>query len=158
MSDNPIDWDKEFADDPDYQAMSPEQRTKRLSMMEKMIDMGMAAVYGEEDAGVPDAQVNCAQCILLCQAKCCTLIFALTKDEVARGHIQHNSERPYFIARDADGYFPHMDRQSFGCNIWEARPLRCRRYDCRDDNNIWPNGLPAEITTAFPVLNDSDKA
>jgi hypothetical protein len=39
-----IDWDEEFADDPDYQAMSPEKRKKLLSVMEKMIDMGMAAV------------------------------------------------------------------------------------------------------------------
>ncbi len=157
MSNSEIDWDTEFADDPDYQAMSPQQRKKLLSVMEKMIDMGMAAVYGDEEDEVPDAKVDCAQCLPACQARCCTLIFALTKDEVAHGHIQHNPARPYFIARDEDGYCPHMDRQSFGCTIWEHRPLRCRRYDCRDDSMIWPEGVPVEFGSAFPGLKVSPK-
>jgi hypothetical protein len=149
MSDDNINWDEEFADDPEWQAMSPEQRNKLLSIMEKMIDMGMAAVYGEEDQDVADADIDCAQCVSHCKAKCCTLIFALTKDEVAQGKIQYNKERPYFIARDEDGYCPHMDRKTFACMIWEDRPLRCRRYDCRDDENIWPDGVPDEIIAAF---------
>lgn len=149
MADDEIDWDEEFADDPEYQAMSPEQRKKLLSIMEKMIDMGMAAVYGDEDEDVPDANIDCAQCLSQCQAKCCTLIFALTKDEVKQGIVQYNKERPYFIARDEDGYCPHMDRQSYRCDIWENRPLRCRRYDCRDDATIWPDGIPEKLLTAF---------
>jgi hypothetical protein len=152
MSNDDIDWDEEFADDPEWQAMSPEQREKLLSIMEKMIDMGMAAVYGDEDDAVPDAEVDCAQCIPYCKAKCCTLIFALTKDEVKQNKVQYNQQRPYFIARDEDGYGPPMDRNSYGCLIWEDRPLRCRRYDCRDDKNIWPNGIPDELSTAFPGL------
>ena len=152
QQDDDIDWDEEFADDPEYQAMSPEQRNKLLSIMEKMIDMGMAAVYGDEDEGVADANVDCARCIPHCKAKCCTLIFALTKEEVAQGVIQYNQQRPYFIARDADGYCPHMDRQTYACTVWEQRPLRCRRYDCREDKNIWPQGLPAEIKPAFPDM------
>lgn len=152
MSENEIDWDEEFADDPDYRAMSPEQRNKLLSLMEKMIDMGMAAIYGDEDEGLPDARVDCTKCIPNCKAKCCTLIFALTKDEVSHGHIQHNPVRPYFIARDEDGYCPHMNRQSYACTIWQDRPLRCRRYDCRDDSTIWPKGVPVKLTSAFPVL------
>jgi hypothetical protein len=139
-----IDWDEEFADDPDYQAMSPEQRMKLLSVMEKMIDMGMAAVYGDEDEGVPDANVECEKYLSHCQARCCTLIFALTKEEVKQGIAQYNKKRPYFIARDNDGYCPHLDRFNYRCSIWENRPLRCRRYDCRNDDHIWPDGLPAE--------------
>jgi hypothetical protein len=150
---NDIDWDKEFADDPDYQAMTPAQRKKLLSVMEKMIDMGMAAVFGEEDDGVPDAQVDCEQCILHCKAKCCTMVFALTKAEVKQGHIKYNSDRPYFIARDQDGYCPHMDRQTYRCMIWENRPLRCRRYDCRNDSHVWPRGIPTELAAAFPNLS-----
>lgn len=148
-----IDWDEEFADDPEYRAMTPEQRKKLLSIMEKMIDMGMAAVYGDEDEDVPDANVDCAQCIPYCKAKCCTLIFALTKDEVAHGVIQYNQQRPYFIARDEDRYCPHMDRQTYACTVWEHRPLRCRRYDCRSDKEIWPEGLPVEVKSAFPGLD-----
>jgi hypothetical protein len=154
MSEEEIDWDEEFADDPDYQAMSPEQRRKLFSIMEKMIDMGMAAVYGDEEEGVPDAPVDCARCVPHCKAKCCTFIFALTKDEVASGDVRYNPDRPYFIARDEDGYCPHMDRETYGCKVWEARPLRCRRYDCRDDENVWPEGVPEVIASAFPRRDD----
>lgn len=157
MADEDINWDEEFADDPDYQALSPEQRHKLLSIMEKMIDMGMAAVYGDENTDEPEAQVDCARCVNDCQARCCTLIFALTKDEVAGGQIQHNPQRPYFIAREADGYCPHMDRHTFACTIWAHRPLRCRRYDCRDDKHIWPDGVPPHLENAFPGLAAADK-
>jgi hypothetical protein len=153
MQDEDINWDEEFADDPEWQAMSSEQRNKLLSIMEKMIDMGMAAVYGEEDDDVPDADVNCAKCIPYCKARCCTLIFALTKDEVDVGNIKYNQQRPFFIARDEDGYCPHMDRKTFSCMNWENRPLRCRRYECRDDKNIWPEGIPAQLRPAFPGLS-----
>ncbi|MEJ2142656.1 MAG: YkgJ family cysteine cluster protein [Gammaproteobacteria bacterium] len=149
MCNEDINWDEEFADDPERQAMSPEQREKLLSIMEKMIDMGMAAVYGDEDEDVPDAEVDCTKCIPYCKARCCTLIFALTRDEVDLGHIQYNKHRPFFIARDEDGYCPHMDRDSFACSIWESRPLRCRRYDCHDDQGIWPDGIPEQLRSAF---------
>ena len=152
MTTNDIDWDEEFADDPDYQAMSPEQRKKLLSIMEKMIDMGMAAVYGDEEDDVPEAKVHCDQCIPDCQARCCSLIFALTKDEVKAGMVQYNKTRPYFIAHEDDGYCAHHIRHSYHCSIWENRPLRCRRYDCRDDKNIWPNGVPDEFRSAFQCL------
>lgn len=138
MSDD-FDWDKEFADDPDYQALSAEERARLISVMEKMLDWGMGAVYGDENEGVPDADVDCAARIPRCKAKCCTFIFALTKEEVAAGRIAYNTERPYFIARDpTDGYCPHMDRATCQCTVWEERPLRCRRYDCSDDPNVWP--------------------
>lgn len=150
MSEDEIDWDKEFADDPEYQAMSPEQRDKLLSFMEKMIDKGLAAIYGDEDEDIPDANVNCRQCLTTCKAKCCTLIFALTREEVEQGIAEYNQQRPYFIARDKDGYCPHLDRQNLTCSIWHDRPLRCRRYDCGGDENIWPNGIPALLKSAFP--------
>jgi hypothetical protein len=44
MQDDEIDWDTEFADDPDYRAMTPDQRSRLLAVMEKMIDPGLAAV------------------------------------------------------------------------------------------------------------------
>lgn len=152
MSDDDINWDDEFSDDPEYQAMSPAQRQKLLAIMEKMIDMGMAAVYGDEEQDAPDANVQCERCLPTCQARCCTLIFALTKAEVRQGLVQYNKDRPYFIARDADGYCPHLDRETFRCSIWEKRPLRCRRYNCRDDENIWPQGIPEDLRAAFPDI------
>lgn len=150
MTEREIDWDEEFADDAEYQAMTPEQRDKLLAFMERMIDKGLAAIYGDEDEGIADANVDCSQCLSTCKAKCCTLIFALTKEEVEKGVAAYNKKRPFFIARDEDGYCPHLDRQNFSCDIWHHRPLRCRRYDCRTDENIWPDGIPETLKFAFP--------
>ncbi|HHC71607.1 MAG TPA: YkgJ family cysteine cluster protein [Thiotrichales bacterium] len=145
MSDDFSDLDREMADDPEWQAMTPDQRRRLVQIMERMIELGMAAVYGDEEEDVPDAEMDCARFIPWCKARCCTLIFALTREEVAKGEILHNPRRPYFIARDEDGYCPHMDRQSHACTIWEKRPLRCRRYQCRGDSAIWPDGLPEPL-------------
>ena len=35
MQNDDIDWDAEFADDPDYQALTPAQRDRLLSVMDK---------------------------------------------------------------------------------------------------------------------------
>ena len=62
--------------------------------------------------------------------------FALTKDEVGLGRIMYNTDRPYFIARDPDGYCPHLERETFSCRVWDHRPERCRRYDCRQEPEL----------------------
>jgi len=116
-----------------------EERQRIVSALIKMMEMGMGAVYGDEDDGVPDAQVDCDALMSRCRAKCCTLTFALTKEEVGEGKIRHNPERPYFIARDEDGYCPHLERSTFRCSVWEDRPLRCRRYSCANDPIVWPD-------------------
>ncbi len=144
MATDDFDWEAEFADDPDWQALDPAERERLISVMEKMLAMGMAAVYGDEAPDEPDADVPCARVLDQCRARCCTFIFALTREEVAAGHVAWNREKPYFIARDAgDGYCPHLDRQTFECTIWAQRPRRCRRYDCRQDRDVWPEGFPA---------------
>ncbi|MDH5359805.1 MAG: YkgJ family cysteine cluster protein [Gammaproteobacteria bacterium] len=150
MSEREIDWDEEFADDPEWQAMTPQQREKLLTFMEKTLEKGLAAIYGDEEENEPDANVDCEQCIPYCKARCCTLIFALTREEVGKGIARFNQKRPYFIARDEDGYCPHLERQNYHCEIWQERPLRCRRYDCRNDENIWPDGIPEILSSAFP--------
>ena len=108
--------------------LPPEERARLESAVRRMMELGMGAVYGVEEPGVPEASVDCASRLQGCKAVCCTMHFALTKEEVAR--VPYNKERPYFIAREADGYCPLMDRDSLACTIWETRPLRCRRYDC----------------------------
>lgn len=138
-----IDWDDEFSDDPEWQAMTPEQRRRVLEFAEKAIEKKIFCIYGDEDEDVPDSDWPCQKYLGQCKAKCCTFIFALTKDEVEAGHVQYNEERPFFIARSADdGYCPHMDRETYACKVYENRPLRCRRYDCRDDSEVWPDGVP----------------
>ncbi len=141
-----IDWEAELADDPDWQALSPAERHRLLAVMEKMLAMGMAGIYGDEAPDEPDADVPCQAVIGQCRARCCTFIFALTREEVAEGRIAWNREKPFFIARDArDGYCPHLDRATFRCTVWEHRPLRCRRYDCRGDREVWPAGFPGKV-------------
>lgn len=113
----------------------PEEEKQRIvSALIKMMEMGMGAVYGDEDPNTPASEVDCAPRLSQCKARCCTLNFALTKAEVEQGMIKHNPGRPYFIDRAPDGYCPHIDRSSLRCQVWDHRPLRCRRYDCANDN------------------------
>jgi len=138
--------DEDFKDDPDYQAISKEEKLRIIRVMNKMLDMGMAAVYGDENPDEPDAGVDCDKVIKQCKAKCCTFIFALTKEEVELGIVKINTDKPYFIARDKDKYCPHLNREKLECNVWENRPQRCRKYDCRDfAEDVWPEGIPVEL-------------
>jgi len=64
-----------------------------------MLEMGIGAVYGQEEEGMTDAVIDCRKSIQDCRAACCTLTFALTRDEVLKGNIKHNPEKPFFISR-----------------------------------------------------------
>lgn len=83
------------------------------------------------------AQINCAQRIHLCQASCCRLSFALSKQDVREGIVHWNLGQPYLIEQDADGYCTHMARGTCACTIYAQRPVPCRCYDCRNDQRIW---------------------
>jgi Fe-S-cluster containining protein len=113
-----------------------EERERILSLMHKMMEMGVCAVYGQEDEGVSDISLECEAHLKRCRAICCTFQFALTKEEVRKGHLKHNPSRPFFIARDADGYCLHLERSTLRCTVWPERPLRCRRYDCGEDPQV----------------------
>ncbi len=130
MNNEPKEIPEELAEDPEFLALSGEEKQHLIAVMEKMLEMGIGAIYGEEEEEEPEAAVDCNSEIAECRARCCTYHFALTKTEVEKGHIRHNPKRPFFIARDADGYCPHLDRRTLRCRIWTERPLRCRRYDC----------------------------
>jgi len=117
----------------DLPDLPEEVRERLLSLMQKMMETGICAVYGQEDEGLPDAGVDCEAGLKGCRAICCTYQFALTKEEVRKGHIKHNPSRPFFIARDADGYCSHLERSTLRCSVWSERPLRCRRYDCKEE-------------------------
>ena len=119
-------------DGQDNLQVSDEERQRIVSILNKMLKMGIGAVYGQEEEGLPDAVIDCRKRIQECRAACCTLTFALTRDEVLKGSIKHNRERPFFISRNTDGYCTHLDRSSMECTVWNDRPLRCRRYDCTE--------------------------
>jgi len=119
-----------------HPGLSDEEKEKILSLMQKMMDIGICAVYGQEDEGLPDAKADCEANLKSCRAICCTFHFALTKEEVQKGHLKHNPSRPFFIARDTDGYCGHIERSTLRCTVWPERPLRCRRYDCKKDPQV----------------------
>ncbi|RMD60263.1 MAG: YkgJ family cysteine cluster protein [Nitrospirae bacterium] len=140
MKDRDELWD-DLSDDPDFLSLSDEEKERLLSLMERMLEMGIFAVYGLED-DEEEVLFNCSDYLYRCKAQCCTFHFALTKEEVKKGIIKYNKKRPFFIAREEDGYCPHLDRSTLKCKIWKDRPLRCRRYDCREDKDVWPDGFP----------------
>ncbi len=115
---------------PGAEAPSHEDREKILELALKRMVMIDGNVFGLEDNAEPEAFVDCASMTAQCQANCCTYVFALTQEEVKKGIYKYNTERPYYMARDEDGYCPYLDRLTFKCGIHENRPLRCRKYAC----------------------------
>ncbi|MDH4230728.1 MAG: YkgJ family cysteine cluster protein [Nitrospirota bacterium] len=128
--------DGSMPDEPDELQISDTEKQRIINILNKMMELGIGSIYGEEEEGVPDALVDCASRIRACRAACCTFTFALTKDEVKKGMVKHNPDKPFFIARNAEGYCTHLDISTLTCTIWEDRPLRCRRYDCSEDGKV----------------------
>ncbi|NWF76234.1 MAG: YkgJ family cysteine cluster protein [Nitrospirae bacterium] len=117
--------------------ISEEEKAYIKKMLERLLELGFAAVYGDEDNSEEPVIFDHEDRKHICKAVCCSFIFALTKKEVEKGIIKWNPKRPYFIAHDEDGYCPHLNRQNLLCEIWNDRPERCRKYDCRKDPNVW---------------------
>jgi Fe-S-cluster containining protein len=82
-------------------------------------------------------QIDCASRIHLCQAACCKLPFALSRQDIREGIVRWDLANPYVIAHGQDGYCEHIERGSCRCTIREHRPLPCRGYDCRKEKRIW---------------------
>ena len=101
-----------------------------LDVARQRMVLSNGCVYGLEDDAEPEAFCDCLSMLHACRALCCTYVFAVTREEARRGIVKHNPERPYYIARDPDGYCPHLERSTYKCSIHEHRPLRCRRYAC----------------------------
>lgn len=125
---------------------SPEELTPRLKerlerLVPSLIELGFGCVHSAESEsdGSPETVVDCAAYVTHCRAVCCSYRFALTEGEVREGRILWDRERPYFIARSENGYCPHHDEETRRCRIWDHRPLRCRRYDCRKESSFWEN-------------------
>lgn len=83
------------------------------------------------------AQIDCEKRVHLCQASCCRLPFALSKQDVREGIVHWDFGQPYLIEHDAAGYCTHMAQGACACTIYAHRPAPCRGYDCRHDQRIW---------------------
>lgn len=117
--------------------LTEEQREYIKEMIQKLMEKGIFVVYGDEDEKEKTIIFDDGGRKELCRAICCSFTFALTKKDVENGIVKWNPKRPYFIAKDEDGYCPHLDRETLMCKIWEDRPERCRNYDCRNEQNVW---------------------
>lgn len=82
--------------------------------------------------------IPCAELTPLCGARCCTLSFALSTEDLDEGVVRWDYGQPYLIRQRAnDGYCVHNDPASHGCTVHQHRPRVCRSYDCRKDKRIW---------------------
>ena len=132
--------EKNYPDNSDEEEeLTEEQRSYIKEMIQKLMEKGIFVVYGDENETPETVVFKDYGRRDLCRSVCCSFIFALTKKDVEKGIVKWNPKRPYFIARDEDGYCPHLNRDTFMCTIWEDRPERCRNYDCRKDQNVWVN-------------------
>jgi Fe-S-cluster containining protein len=123
---------------------SPEELTPHLqerlqSLVPRLIELGLGCVHSAESEtdGGTDSSVDCLDRIHACRAVCCSYRFALTESEADGEKILWDRQKPYFIAHGGNGYCTHHDTAAGTCLIWENRPLRCRRYDCRSENTPW---------------------
>jgi hypothetical protein len=125
--------------DPDPDDLPPHLQERLQRLIPRLIELGMGCVHSAESEadGEEETSVDCGDRVSVCRAVCCSFRFALTEAEVARGDIGWEKEKPYFIAQGDDGYCTHHDGETMNCRIWEKRPLRCRRYDCRRESSFW---------------------
>jgi hypothetical protein len=111
-------------------------------LMEKFRAMGMGAVFQDPEYDKyaftdKEVQIDCESRLPLCQAACCRLSFALSRQDIEEGIVKWDLGRPYMIAHDADGYCRHLRRDHGRCTVYANRPVPCRAYDCRKDTRIW---------------------
>lgn len=125
-----------------FEDLPPRWQKRLLGLAPSLLSLGMASVLSAEEAGEGAAVhgLDCSSRLPACRAVCCSLLFALTKDEVQAGKVAWDRERPHLIALGEDGFCTHLDRESLHCLVYEDRPLRCRRYDCRRESDFWEDG------------------
>jgi Fe-S-cluster containining protein len=101
---------------------------------------------------LPD--IDCASLISVCKGRCCRLSFPLSFQDLDEHIVRFDYAMPYLIRQGDDGYCTHSDPQKRSCQVYEARPVTCRTYDCRKDARIWKdfaNKIPAE-DDAIPLV------
>lgn len=81
--------------------------------------------------------IDCEARMLLCRARCCTLVFPLSTQDLDERVLRWDYGKPYLIARRPDGYCVHNEAGTCRCTVYEQRPAVCRTYDCRGDRRIW---------------------
>jgi Fe-S-cluster containining protein len=81
--------------------------------------------------------LDCASRLHICKARCCTLDFYLSDQDLDEGIVHWEYGRPYWIRKETDGYCAHCEPGTWRCQIHSNRPYVCRIYDCHNDKRIW---------------------
>jgi Fe-S-cluster containining protein len=95
--------------------------------------------------GAPENKYNaaaeappCLELMPICKARCCTLRFPLSTQDLDEGIIRWDYGAPYLIRqRESDRYCVHNDPASHHCTVHKVRPTVCRTYHCKTDARIW---------------------
>ncbi len=121
----------------------------------RFLEKGMAVARQDFDVpkrDFPDGvEIDCENRVALCGAACCRLAVGLSGDDVREGILRWDTGNPYMLQRGEDGWCAHMERGSCRCTVYEARPIPCRGFDCREDRRIW---LDFEGRVPNPALAD----
>ena len=121
-------------------AMQIEATLTQVHMDDARRNTRVSLDLGGSKYEAPTADVPCDELLPLCQAKCCTLSFALSTEDLDEGVVRWDYGQPYLIRQRADdGYCVHNVPGSHACTIHAVRPRVCRSYDCRADTRIWTN-------------------
>lgn len=125
------------------------ERRKRLTVLRENERAGREA--GIEIGDITDKyameglpEIDCASRLHLCRARCCSLPFPLSVQDLDERVVRWDYGRPYRIARGQDGRCVH--NEGGACSVYARRPASCRAYDCRNDRRVWidfERGIPA---------------
>ena len=91
--------------------------------------------------------IDCKKLLPLCKARCCTLGFPLSVQDLDERVVKWDYGRPYHILLGEDSYCVHNEQNNRTCRIYDQRPAVCRSHDCRKDERIWKDfdrGIIAE--------------
>ncbi|HWE61382.1 MAG TPA: YkgJ family cysteine cluster protein [Chloroflexota bacterium] len=99
-------------------------------------------------------QIDCASRYHLCHAACCSLRFALTRQDLVEGFMRWELSEPYLNRQGFDRRCVHLDRGTLHCSIYDHRPGICRAYDCRQDKRIWQDFEQAIINPDLFVYDE----
>lgn len=136
-----------------------ELNERKIAVAERLVkkfqELGMGAVFQEKEHdkyGFEEVLVDCESRRQLCNAACCKLSFALSRQDIEEGIIKWDLGHPYMIAKEEDGYCVHLDKTRYTCKVWENRPVPCRAFDCRNDKRIWLDFEKMVINPKLPEV------
>lgn len=109
---------------------------------------------------VESPDIDCAARIPLCGARCCSMVVALSAQDLRERKLPFVIERPYELPRDPDTKKCECMDDSGACTVYDYRPATCRIYDCREDKRVWLDfeaRIPAPLPDSLrPGRRDDD--